>query len=398
MKINRNNFEAFFLDYWEQNLDRETRRQLEVFLVQNPDLQEMFYDYSPVRLQPDPETVFDNKSGLKRTPYQIDNPVRENNYETYIISELEGTISHTEKTLLDTYLKENPDALKTKALFQKTILIPDDSITFPFKNRLYRKGGIVRNIVWYSSSVAATILILIGLFSLLKEEQTINTNNQSVQTQQNIGKEELPVQGQKEDPFSHQPENQQEVNNQENAESQQNFTHEEIATVAQIPEAADTEKQDDPIVKTNITNNRELSTISLLVSRSGDHDLQIFYSQIPADIVRRSGRATNNDEMAILGQIDLASSIESGQKKKTMMGRLIAGFSRKIFGTGDNDPEAEPSLFENIAQRGKEKFNEIGSEIPVYSKQEGDTKRTYLALGENFNIVLKKNTATQSRQ
>ena len=45
MNINQNNYEAFFLDYWENTLSEQDRHALEGFLLENPDLQDEFLDF-----------------------------------------------------------------------------------------------------------------------------------------------------------------------------------------------------------------------------------------------------------------------------------------------------------------------------------------------------------------
>ena len=65
MKIDRNNYEVYFIDYFEGNLNREEREELFQFLFLNPDLKNEFDEfeknYSNV-----PEDEYKYKSELKK--------------------------------------------------------------------------------------------------------------------------------------------------------------------------------------------------------------------------------------------------------------------------------------------------------------------------------------------
>ena len=50
MKINRDNYEAYFLDYHEGHLSLEMVRELHLFIEQNPDLKNSITDFEIIPL------------------------------------------------------------------------------------------------------------------------------------------------------------------------------------------------------------------------------------------------------------------------------------------------------------------------------------------------------------
>ena len=71
MTINRNNYEAFFLDYRENNLTPEQVAELLIFLEQYPDLKEEFESFETIQMAPDKNIRFEVKESLKKTPRRI---------------------------------------------------------------------------------------------------------------------------------------------------------------------------------------------------------------------------------------------------------------------------------------------------------------------------------------
>ena len=66
MKINRNNYESFFLDYLEGNLSKADVAMVEKFISLNPDLKEELRNFEIIDLNPDKEE-FTGKKELKKS-------------------------------------------------------------------------------------------------------------------------------------------------------------------------------------------------------------------------------------------------------------------------------------------------------------------------------------------
>ena len=86
MKINRNNYEIFFLDYHEGNLDAAKLEELLIFVENNPDLKEEFENFEEISIPIDESIKFDLKKSLKKTSFINTKNINEENYEKFFIA------------------------------------------------------------------------------------------------------------------------------------------------------------------------------------------------------------------------------------------------------------------------------------------------------------------------
>jgi hypothetical protein len=152
--ITRNNYEAYMLDYVEENLSPELVAELMLFLENNSDLKEDFEGFEQFTLKPD-QPIFENKEKLKKVVSVIDLT----NYEDYIIAEIEKENTSKDSQLLTLFLKENPAKQKEFEVYQKTKLAAP-ALVFEHKSELKRKEAKVIPMYWWYSSAAAVVLVL----------------------------------------------------------------------------------------------------------------------------------------------------------------------------------------------------------------------------------------------
>ncbi len=172
MKITRNNYEAFFLDYYEKSLSPEQVAELMVFLEENKDLKEEFDDFEDVILLPSDDTItFNGKNTLKKKDVTPFGEIDGSNYEEYFIAALEGDLSEKESADVVTFLGRNPQTKLEYNAFRATFLKPKN-IVYQDKELLKKRGLFVvyRSAVLYSVSIAASILLFIGLYSILSQK------------------------------------------------------------------------------------------------------------------------------------------------------------------------------------------------------------------------------------
>src|SRR6185436_6332900 len=100
MKIDRENCEAWFLDYYEGNLSKEGVDELYAFLALNPDMREVFDSYDEVSFSPDNKIHFEEKGDLKKSVV-IPEGINESNYEEYFVGAIENVLSEKEKNQLE---------------------------------------------------------------------------------------------------------------------------------------------------------------------------------------------------------------------------------------------------------------------------------------------------------
>jgi len=133
MKINRDNCEAFFLDFYEGRLSPEQAEELFAFLDENPGLREIFEGYEQILLDDAPVT-FSEKENLKRFP-DLPKTINEANCEEFFIAHAEGLLTAEHQRLLENFLQQNPGRRRDLELYSKTRLSPE-AITFENKSSL----------------------------------------------------------------------------------------------------------------------------------------------------------------------------------------------------------------------------------------------------------------------
>lgn len=169
MMITRDNYEPFFLDYLEGNLDENMIDQFLDFLEMNPDLKEELHLFENIKL-PEEQVVFAGKEHLYKSGHD-----EKAAFERKAVAFIEGDLKDEEREAFETYIAGRPELQKEIGLFAKTRLIADTGIKFPNKQKLYRKSGTVVFMNW-AARAAAVIVLVWGISSLFQ------TGNQQVET------------------------------------------------------------------------------------------------------------------------------------------------------------------------------------------------------------------------
>ncbi len=174
MKINRNNYELYFLDYLDGNLTDQDIRMLEDFLLINPDLRIELEGTEKIALSPGP--VFFNQKDLLIKP-DLNLPVTELNFEDFCIASSEGDLNDQQNSGLSEYIRENPVSGKIMLFFSKLHLNADEKIIYSGKNKLKKNLIFIpREILYPVLSVAAAVTFIIIIY-LNKHYSTEVLNN-----------------------------------------------------------------------------------------------------------------------------------------------------------------------------------------------------------------------------
>lgn len=163
MKITRENYESFFLDFLEGNLKVDQIDQFLDFLNQNPDLKDELQAFESINI-PEEKVAFSGKNQLYRSFGD-----QKTGNENRIIAYLEGDLISEDRILFEDELAVNPELEKEYRLFGKTRLVPDISLTFPEKNKIRRKSGSPVILNWIGRA-AALIFLFWGIYSIFKPE------------------------------------------------------------------------------------------------------------------------------------------------------------------------------------------------------------------------------------
>ena len=186
--INTENFEQYYLDYLEGNLNDKDLNEFEEFLFKNPELN-IGNDNSLIYLEDENHFNFQNKNSLKI--FDENEKINDSNVEQFMIASIEKIINEEKINELNNFTKSSPILLKELAFFKKTIL-KDENIKYVKKNKL-KKGIIIP--MYYKQLAFVASLVLIFLFikysndnlkNLNKFSTKISSNNVLLKTQEKI--------------------------------------------------------------------------------------------------------------------------------------------------------------------------------------------------------------------
>lgn len=168
MKIDRHNYEEFFILYWDNELTAVQKQAVENFVNQNADLREEFEILGETRFTPD-AVQFKEKDFLLNDSF-----INITNYEEQLLNYIDDEVTVEERKEVEKFVGQHPAAQKELTLFQKAKLQPEAEVIFPDRSVLYRreeKPVRVISMTWFRVAVAAAIILIAG-FTVL---QLVNT-------------------------------------------------------------------------------------------------------------------------------------------------------------------------------------------------------------------------------
>lgn len=157
MKITRENYETWFLDYLEGRLDKQGEEAVGLFLEQHPDLKDELESFSPALLM-DRGIGFPGKERLKKS--ELDDPLL---FEQAAIAHMEGDLSGEEAASFRKWLDGHPEKREFTDRMARTRLQPDPGLTFPGRDRLKKKNRVPVMLIRFVA-VAASLLLAFFLF------------------------------------------------------------------------------------------------------------------------------------------------------------------------------------------------------------------------------------------
>lgn len=184
--INRQNYEAYLIDYMDGTLSLELRSEVEDFLRRNPDVEQELDALADMHLSPN-DTRFEAKELLRRRPEaELDN-MSEIDY--LCIAEFEGIIAPDEAQRLQQLAQHSQQAASTQRIYAATKLKPDLEVVFPNRAALKRNSRpATLRWLWTSAAAAAAAAVLVvGVLTMrhgsqqplgpqLAEHQQVNAN------------------------------------------------------------------------------------------------------------------------------------------------------------------------------------------------------------------------------
>jgi hypothetical protein len=168
MEITRKNYEIYFIDYLEGNLNEKLVDEFLEFLKQNPDLKKELKAFKAYEAEEE-EIFFLKKENLYKEKYDS-----QEEFNIAVIGIIEDTLSPEEIYNFQNYLNNHPEKEKDFNLFQQTKLKADKTLTFKHRNRLYKTSSTKRTI-FFISKIAAIIVLFFSITILLRKHSEIET-------------------------------------------------------------------------------------------------------------------------------------------------------------------------------------------------------------------------------
>jgi hypothetical protein len=157
MRINKENYELWFIDYLDGKLNAIDQETLRAFLNENPDLERELELYESYTLQP--ETLhFTGKENLKKFEADVMGlePV-----DYLLIKQMEDGLNDIEEEKLASFTKEDETVIGRGKEYHKTRLV-HESVIFPNKTAMLRHR--IRPAIFYISGVSASAILAILFF------------------------------------------------------------------------------------------------------------------------------------------------------------------------------------------------------------------------------------------
>ena len=151
------NYEAFYLDFLEGNLNEEETALFLAFMEAHPELR--LEDESLVSVELETISLGAQfKDGLKQVSFS-ETPISLSNVEQFLIAETEGQLASDKLAELKMFVAANPSLLKSQKLYAATHLKADLSLVYADKAGLKRKKVVV---LWpyVSLALAASLTAL----------------------------------------------------------------------------------------------------------------------------------------------------------------------------------------------------------------------------------------------
>ncbi len=170
MKITRQNYEHWFIDFVEGVLTPEDEAMVRKFAQSNPDLNNELEDIQMFKLVPEPIS-FSNKNLLKQNQLNAISGITK--FEQLCVAHLENELNEKEQHELEILLNSSEKRKNEFELMQKIKLSADKRIAYSSKNMLKKLFVVNKKTTNFKVLVriAAVFILLIGLTFLFKQNR-----------------------------------------------------------------------------------------------------------------------------------------------------------------------------------------------------------------------------------
>jgi len=169
-RINKNNYEVYFLDYHEGRLNSEEKQDLYAFIREFPEFYDEFEDYGDLKL-PTPDINYPDKTELYKTEVSIPEA---DDWEFRCIAFMEGDLSLDEIAAFEKERNSDPEKAKISELYIATRSLPQTEIKYANKAALKKKVVLIPR--WVYGVVSAAAIVIFGWLIFTPQSQNIQQN------------------------------------------------------------------------------------------------------------------------------------------------------------------------------------------------------------------------------
>ncbi len=162
MKINKENYGCFIVDYYDGHLSTEEEQMLLLFLDQNPVLKNEFESFKGSPVLPKDSLEFSGKQALKRPKIVAFGGITEGNYTEYFVLSQDDELAVEEQQTVETFLQRNLHLQEEYRQFGLAKVAPDESIVFDRKEHLHKRR-VIPVMRYAGIAVAAVLLLFLGV-------------------------------------------------------------------------------------------------------------------------------------------------------------------------------------------------------------------------------------------
>ncbi len=189
MKIDRSNYEAWFLDESEGNLSPEEQQELHSFLLNNPDLEEEFRMMDPLHAIPE-NISFRPKQALKKKIPPAGTDINRFNFGLFAIAWLENDLEPAQRKIFEELVARDKAMAAELDLYRKAILVPE-TVVYTSKHKLKKNtAGNIRlvRLTWLAAAAALILALVLftnrignrpELYSVIEEEQPVQPTKET---------------------------------------------------------------------------------------------------------------------------------------------------------------------------------------------------------------------------
>ncbi|HPW66741.1 MAG TPA: hypothetical protein PLY32_01900 [Salinivirgaceae bacterium] len=181
LEFTKDNADELIISLIENDYPKEKESELLDWINSSDDLKDNFYLFNKLHLS-DTDTSIGEKSFLYKLPDFENDKISHENAQMFAVAKAEGDLSVSKSDELNGWISESKTAEIKEFDFEKLKIKPDYNIIFDSKSRLYKKSATIRRIALYSTSIAAGLALLFGVWNNNTNRDENALTNQPIAT------------------------------------------------------------------------------------------------------------------------------------------------------------------------------------------------------------------------